>query len=150
MKFFADVVFAHFSRDPISLVSCPVGADSAPYCGHAITGKHSAAPLFLNPQSQSPSKMPTKHAANYDITVVKITGASAKKTEPPYGKTIATLNKVKSSTSIGQLKKSIEQKSRMSHHRQSIRLGVGREFKNVKDECLLEDPHDFKVWGKKI
>merc|ERR1719461_1012970 len=82
--------------------------------------------------------MPSRHsAAAYDIDVIRISGGKA-------GKTIANLSKVPCATSIGELKMMVERKGKMSHFRQSVRLGLGKEFKNVKDDNLLEDLHDFK------
>jgi len=80
--------------------------------------------------------MPARHSAStYDIDVIKA-GKN--------GRSLCHLPKVSCSTSIGSLKKLIESKSRLAQNRQSIRLGNSKEFKNVKDESLLEDLHDFK------
>jgi len=82
--------------------------------------------------------MPSKHSAsNYDITVQKLSGKEG-------GRILANLQKVPCTTSIEKLKKMIESKSRMNYHRQSIRFGTNKEFKNVKDDVLLEDSYDFK------
>jgi len=81
--------------------------------------------------------MPLKHSINYDIAVHKISKGSA-------GKTLCNLSKIPSSSSIGSIKKAIQNKAGMSTARISIRLGLGKEFKNIKDEALLEELHDFK------
>ena len=81
--------------------------------------------------------MPLKHSINYDIAVQKISKGQA-------GRTLCNLSKIPSSSSIGSIKKAIQNKSGMSTARISIRLGLGKEFKNIKDEALLEELHDFK------
>lgn len=73
----------------------------------------------------------------YDITVAKISGGKA-------GKKLAHFDKIDVDITIGKLKKMIETSSGLLQNRQSIRMGLARTYKNVKDEVNLDNIEDFK------
>jgi len=79
----------------------------------------------------------SKTASIYGILVIKISGNKA-------GRNIATLSKISLDTSISEIKSLISNKSSLQANRQSIRLGIGKEYRNLKDEICLYDLAEFK------
>jgi len=67
----------------------------------------------------------------YELQVVKISQGKAGK--------VLTKIEVSDQITIEQLKKRIDAKTKINFHRQSLREGASREFKNVKDSVVLAD-----------
>lgn len=61
------------------------------------------------------------------------------------GKVLASFDDVSVDTSVGQLKKRIQAKIQMNANRQSLREGVGKENKNLKDEVKLDDLAEMRA-----
>lgn len=68
----------------------------------------------------------------YEVKVAKISKGKG-------GAQLAAFDKVDPETTIGQLKSRIEVKTGLAACRQSLREGVGKEYKNLKDEVTLKD-----------
>ena len=61
------------------------------------------------------------------------------------GKVLATFDDINVDTTVGQLKKRIQAKIQMNANRQSLREGVGKENKNLKDEVKLDDLAEMRA-----